>query len=346
VVFLLVWSGVIFVFFSVSHSKLPGYLLPATIPLSILMAKVWSTSKTAGSDQRDWLTGGFSALMLLGLLMTAVPQLFRLTLEHRLATRVQPTLLPLLRQCLLFSGIALVGLGFVGRNSTVRARAKPIPETTFVLLALTVVLLAVRWALPVRIYANASSSRQLAETILASPEQNLALYGYYFFRTSLPFYLRRPVGLVTADGGETTSKYVVSRFKDLRAWGGRTSPAPLTAGADPNGRLPAPSGSAESTWLSGLPKQAPSVLPVLIDARELHELARNSAQPFLTMVHDSNLQNLMREVGELEALWTGWKYSVWKVRGQRPRDGGRVSTAGSSTAEASTSTINGASSPP
>ena len=36
ILYLFVWSVVVFVFFSISHSKLPAYFLPATVPLSLL----------------------------------------------------------------------------------------------------------------------------------------------------------------------------------------------------------------------------------------------------------------------------------------------------------------------
>jgi 4-amino-4-deoxy-L-arabinose transferase-like glycosyltransferase len=38
--FLLVWMVVVLVFFTISRSKLPGYILPASVPVSILMARI------------------------------------------------------------------------------------------------------------------------------------------------------------------------------------------------------------------------------------------------------------------------------------------------------------------
>ena len=55
----------------------------------------------------------------------------------------------------------------------------------------------------------------LSRTLLASPQKDLTVYGFYYFRTSLPFYLRRPVGIVTGGGGELTSNYIASHPDDV-----------------------------------------------------------------------------------------------------------------------------------
>ncbi|MBS1704728.1 MAG: glycosyltransferase family 39 protein [Armatimonadetes bacterium] len=53
--FLVAWFGVIFVFFTVSGSKLPHYILPVTVPLALLIGRELCTSKVLGGDLR---TGG------------------------------------------------------------------------------------------------------------------------------------------------------------------------------------------------------------------------------------------------------------------------------------------------
>lgn len=286
VVFLLAWAVVIFAFFSISQSKLPGYFLPATVPLSILMAKVWEELDSERAAPRpDWLTAGFAALMLLGLLTAAAPQAFRLaTVQVGLTEKIHPKVVALMRPSLFYSGLILVALGFFGRNLAARRTGKTLAVASLALLALTVPLLLVRWIEPLRIYAATSSGRQLARTILESEEKDLPLYGHYCFRTSLPFYLRRPVGLVTADASELTSNYVSARLPELRRHPPRAAP-------------PAP----------GQPD------PLLMDSTDLRVRARYSPQAVLMLVRNRDVRKLSQAVPEMEPLWSEWEYSVWKI---------------------------------
>ena len=294
VVFLLAWAVVIFVFFSISRSKLPGYFLPAAVPLSILMAKVWEEMDSEGALRRpDWLTAGFAALMVLGLLTAAAPQAFRLaTVQVGLAEKVHPQVVALLRPSLFYSGLILVALGFFGRNLAARRTSRTLAVASLALLALTVPLLLVRWIEPLRIYAVTSSGRQLARTILESPERDLPLYGYYCFRTSLPFYLRRPVGLVTAGASELTSNYVSARLPELR----RQAPRAASLGpAEPN--------------------------PLLMDGTDLRARARYSPQAVLMLVRNRDVGKLSQAVPQMEPLWNAWEYSVWKIPAARLQEG-------------------------
>ncbi len=296
--FLLAWAAVIFVFFSISRSKLPGYFLPATIPLSILMAQVWAELDLPGLSRRpDWLTAGFATLIVLGLLMSLAPQLLRFHSLQLLATKkLPPAVMPLIRPTLLFAGLILAGLGVLGRNLSARLRTGTLSAATFALLALTSPLLIARWIVPLEIYAASSSSRQLAETILQSPEKGLPVYGYYYFRTGLPFYLRRPVGLVTHDAGELTSSYIALRWQALRR-SGSSSPEDVNA-LQRSGTIAVEKGS-----------------PVLIDAPQLPTLVNRSSTPWIVILRSDRVGQLAQVVGPLEPLWDSRDYSVWKVLG-------------------------------
>jgi 4-amino-4-deoxy-L-arabinose transferase-like glycosyltransferase len=105
VLFLLSWAGVIFIFFSISESKLPGYLLPAFIPLSILMAMAWTLGRSPNESRApDWLTAGFATLIALGILAAVSPQLERFAISHaRLDQKLPSGILPLLKPTLLYT---------------------------------------------------------------------------------------------------------------------------------------------------------------------------------------------------------------------------------------------------
>ena len=287
--FLLAWGAVIFVFFSISQSKLPGYFLPAVVPLSILMAVAWAEVGAAGAERRpDWLTAGFATLILLGLVVTAAPQVFRFAaVEIALTEKIHPAVVALLKPSLFYTGLILVALGFVGRNLAARRRGRILSVASLTLVALAVPLLLVRWRVPLQTYAAASSSRQLARTILESPEKDLPLYGYYCFRTSLAFYLRHPVGLVTADASELTSNYISRRLPELRRGMGRAGPPE----------------------------------PLLMDSTDLRNRAHYSPQAMLVMVRNRNVRQLSQVVPRMEPLWSDWEYSVWKIPAAEEHEG-------------------------
>ena len=299
-VFLFTWAAVIFVFFSISRSKLPGYFLPATIPLSILMAHVWADVDMEELDRRpDWLTAGFAALVALGLLMSLSPQLLRSHNLQFLATKkLPPALMPLIRPALLFAGLMLAGLGVLGRNLSARLRPGTLSTVAFAILVLTTPLLIARWVVPLEVYSASSSSRQLARTILQSPERDLPVYGYYYFRSGLPFYLRRPVGLVTQGASELTSNYVALRWHSVRQAG-----------------TPGPEGVAQSNNVAGLPTTRINGSPLLIDSSQLAALVNASGSPWLLLLRGDRVADLAQTLGSVEPLWDGWDYSVWKVQG-------------------------------
>jgi 4-amino-4-deoxy-L-arabinose transferase-like glycosyltransferase len=295
VVYVLAWAAVIFIFFSISRSKLPGYFLPAVVPLSILTAKAWE--ETAARDAPappGWLRAVFVVLIALGVVVAALPQVFRNpSVEIALTGKMPPAVVALMKPSLFYSGLILIALGLVGWRVAARGGRTP-ALVSFVILALTVPLLLIRWMAPLRAYYASASSRQLAQTLLHSPEKDLPLYGYYCFRTSLVFYLGRPVGLVTRGGSELTSNYIPRHLSELRR---------REAGASPG------------------PGQT---VPLLMDGTELKMRALTAPRAMLVMVRNRDVTKLSQTVPRLEPLWNDWEYSVWKIpageeQGMSPR---------------------------
>ena len=218
IVFLLCWAVWVFVFFTLSHSKLPTYFLPAVVPLSILMGRVWQdVGKQEQARPPDWLTAGFALLLGLGVLVAATSHSWLYTsLQVRLAKKLHPNVLELIKPSLLYTGLILAALGFLGRRLAAQSRGRTLAIATFALAAVIVPTLVLRWYTPLRLLAETDSSRRLAAAILASPERDSPIFGYYYFRTSLPFYLRRPVGLLSVEWGEMTSNYQVAHQAEAR----------------------------------------------------------------------------------------------------------------------------------
>lgn len=289
VFFLLAWAGVVFVFFSISRSKLPGYFLPALVPLSLLMTHVWSEAGSPSADgPPDWLTGGFAALIGMGILLALAA--WRMAhfspVGFLLHKKLPLSVLPLVQPTLIYSGLILAAVGVLGRNLVSRLQGAALSAVALALLALASPLVALRWLAPVEAYAVATSSRRLARTILASPERNLPVYGYYYFRTGLPFYLERPVGLVTSDADEMTSNYVALRWAEAHrstARGGKPSPDEFHG--------------------------------LLLDAEEFRARIQAGSEPTLVLVRDydaGDLEKLFRARNPLP-LWNEWRDAVWEI---------------------------------
>jgi len=289
VLFLLCWVGVIFVFFSISQSKLPGYFLPAMVPLSILMALVWTKPKTEGEARApDWLTGGFATLIALGIVIAAATHFKGYFFPHgRLEKKMPGDVIALLDATMLYSGIMLGALGVIGRDLCARARGKSPTKIMFVVAACCFPVMLTRWFRPLELFASASSSRGLAQTILESPQKNLPVYGYYYFRTSLPFYLQRPVGLISSTADELTSNYVVTQWPKIEK--------EIAAGRLPMQLAPAATGG----------------MPLIMDEKEW--LAKRSSTAVLVLVRNDQVAQLANAVGSMDPMWTGWQYSVWEI---------------------------------
>ena len=307
VLFALAWACLIFVFFTISQSKLPAYFLPATVPLSILMARAWEDLRADVTGRRpDWLTAGFAAMIALGALVAlGVWEFFQFgVVRTRALEKMDPLVLGLVKPSLLYTGLIIAALGVLGRDLAERQRGRILSWTTFTLIALTAPVLLVRWIPVLRIYAEISSCRRLAQNILASPDKDLPIYGFHYFRTSLPFYLRRPVGLISADGSEMTSNYISMEFARYRQ-------ASVRGPASGSGGPPSPVNPQIDSPFNNL----------LMSDAEFIFRAKNSPRSLLVLARNNQAQLLMDTVpGENSpaGLWTNWQDSVWEIPASPP----------------------------
>jgi len=109
----------------------------------------------------------------------------------------------------------------------------------------------------------------------------------------LPFYLRRPVGLLTTAGAETTSNYISSEWQRI--------------GSEPS--------FLDRTMSTA---QAAS-FPLLVDATEFARLTRSPPTPFLVMARNSHVAELAKSAGSVNLLWTVWDYSMVRVSAESKR---------------------------
>jgi hypothetical protein len=281
VLFLLSWVSWVFVFFTISHSKLPGYFLPAVVPLGILMGAAWQDVGKE-SHSPDWLTGGFALVLGVGILLAGASHTWIFSsLQSQAGKKLTPATLALIKPSLLYSGLILAAIGVVGRNLAGRLRGPAVRAATLALAAAVIPSLAIRWFVPLQVYAETNSSRRLAATILGSPYARAPVYGYYYFRPSLPFYLRRPVGLLSIAWGEMTSNYQVMYQAEA-----------YRAGVlDPGKGL-------------------------LVSVPQFQTLTKSNTEPILVITTNVLVRDLAGNVAKIEPLWSGRDYSVWEIPGK------------------------------
>jgi hypothetical protein len=218
----IVWSVVTLIFFSVSRSKRPEYILTLIVTLGALVARVFALA-IGGENQRAAVTvlRGTTGLAWAGALtaifwgaMVVRPELVTWLARGRSETiaRLAPVCWPALRVSL--AGALLAGIA--RWRGDVR-----LAFATFVLLP-CLVLLAGRDGL--QHYAETKSTQPFVEKIPALPPR-AEIACLECFPTGLPFYLKRCVTVVSTDGKELTSNYVMFMLKKSTAWPGPVVPA-------------------------------------------------------------------------------------------------------------------------
>jgi len=183
--FLAIWAGVVIVFFSASHSKLPGYILPAVPAILLLFARHYPalSERVRRAPALACVAGG----LLLALLAAALP-----AWSERLSWKAFEAAYSiwLLGAALVLSAAGLAALGL-------QKRARP--EVSFALVALGS-LLAVQLVLSGTHVLDAHySSERLIDRIAGEGlrfPRDAPFYSVASYDQSVPFYLGRSVTLV------------------------------------------------------------------------------------------------------------------------------------------------------
>lgn len=217
-----VWSVVVVLFFSMSQSKLPGYILTAVAALGILTARVFAAA-LENSDGRAGRIVRRATVALL--LLSAAAALFlgaitlrpealehRLRFSHEVFAAFTPFFLPM---ALSFGGVAFL---------TALARWTQDVRLAFVaFLSIPLLLITAHFDL-VSHYAESRSSRSLAQSIPANLPPDTEIACLKCLPNGLPFYLKRLVTVLTDDGTELTSNYVLFKLNSAESWPERVVP--------------------------------------------------------------------------------------------------------------------------
>lgn len=210
--FLVLWALVTLVFFSVSQSKLPAYILPILPALQVLLSRHWSGLSERARREPLWLSALFA--VVLGVLALGLHRMAFAAPLGELAGAYQVWLAA--------AAIALT----VGVHLAWRFRDRPhayIAALAFGnLLALQCVFSG---AHSVDEYYSAERifDRMAAQRITLSPD--VPFYSVTSFDHSVPFYFGRPLTLVDYKGemaqgvAAEPGKYVPSVGAFIKRWG-------------------------------------------------------------------------------------------------------------------------------
>jgi 4-amino-4-deoxy-L-arabinose transferase-like glycosyltransferase len=188
--FLILWLVIPFVFFSISQSKRPQYILPLMPAIALMIARMWEEARTRGAA---------IFVTAFGVLLLVASQVF----PH---TKMKPEIAAVADGTALALGVAFLLGGLVA----VFAKRREL-----VLVALTLPVIAMPAASDPLLHALAE--RRSTKSFVAELEMHLTpateIIGVEAFAGSMAFYLKRPITVVTADASELTSNYLVRRYE-------------------------------------------------------------------------------------------------------------------------------------
>jgi 4-amino-4-deoxy-L-arabinose transferase-like glycosyltransferase len=211
--FLLIWVLVVFAFFSISKSKLPGYILPAFPALSILAAIQLARSP------RSHLMHSARGLTIIGAVwMVALPSLGSLRSVAPILENASSA-----RLWFYLAGITMITSGWFSYRLQSRGQLWPAAN----LLAATMLVVCILCSVSLSGVEGHYSARHLVEELGSerrASDPSIPFYSVKTFDDTLPFYLRRTITLVDYKGelGEGIAadpqRYVVSVDRFATSW--------------------------------------------------------------------------------------------------------------------------------
>ena len=210
-----VWSITVVIFFSLSKSKMPGYILSAAVASGILVARLFDRaieSPTGGG--RRIANRAAAALVVVGVCIAAV--MLYAGLHPVAAGRVIHLTADQSEQLMRYAPQTLSLFLFLAALAAF-ARYRQSVHLTFATFVLSSITLIVFDTGAFEFFSNRRSVRDLAFRVSAlSASAEVACLEC--LPHGLPYYLKRTVTLITADGSELTSNYVLFDLKSNPQW--------------------------------------------------------------------------------------------------------------------------------
>lgn len=202
---LLTVAGMVLVF-TLSTSKLGGYILPAFPLLALLLG---SEAFASPERAKAWsLTAGLG-LTFIGLSLAVIS-----SLDAPLARWLQQpeSLAPVMDVLFFRAGMVFTGMGLV----ILCLKGLGQPRHAVLMLALCGPATVLAGKGPALVFAEHNSSRRLAEELRRLGGDGVRVATVFCFPVGIDYYLGRVVPLVTETAGELTSTYVQRSFDRLQ----------------------------------------------------------------------------------------------------------------------------------
>ncbi len=180
--FLLIWAVFIYVFFTLSGSKLPSYLLPMFPALALLMGK------RIAEMSAQTLLKQIAPVMLFVVFLFALA----LNVDKLADTPLQKELYPHYTSWLVVSSLVLLA-GLLGGMLLLRREQKMLAVVT---LAFSSLLFAQIGLSGYNVLASERSAKHIAAAIAPQIKSGVPFYSVRDYEQTLPFYLKRTFTLV------------------------------------------------------------------------------------------------------------------------------------------------------
>ena len=188
--FVALWIAIPLIFFSISQSKRPQYILPLMPALALMVARIWDVARTRAAAV---------VLAIFGGMLLVAPVAF-----HR--TKMKPEVAAVADDTALFLGAAFALGGLVALFAKRR-------EVILIALALPVLLMPLITNPLMNAIGERRSTRSFVARLRPHLQPGTQIIGAEAFTGSMAFYLRRPIVVVTEDASELTSNYLVRRYE-------------------------------------------------------------------------------------------------------------------------------------
>lgn len=185
--YLLLWIAVPFIFFSLSQSKRPQYILPLMPAIALYVASKWNARMAKAAA---------IAVLVLGVLVSAALPFVHLRAEYATAARTAAIAI----------GVITVAAGLIALWRR---------DLAIVALSLPILMIPIATNPLMQSLATRRSEKALATAIAPHVTPSTEIVGLEAFTGSMAFYLQRPIVVVSPDGDEFTSNYIIRHYSDF-----------------------------------------------------------------------------------------------------------------------------------
>jgi len=179
-----IWVLIPLVFFSISQSKRPQYILPVMPAIALLLARAVKGFRAAAI-----------AWIALGVALLAAPPFLKM----------RPELLDAAKT-------SAIGLGIVALAAGIVALLVKKREVLIIALSMPVIAIPILANPLLQAIGERRSAHTFAEQLRPHVKPSTEIVGIEAYTGSLQFYLQKPITVVTPDAEEFTSNYIIRHY--------------------------------------------------------------------------------------------------------------------------------------